>query len=247
MTPTADPRATRHGPSASGRHASRTIRTLVLLLAATATAPPAGLAQEARHGCFPARPLPDCRSSVIFEGWVRNPLWQTTRSFRFQTSGREGPVESTHSERHFDSSFGWDVGILWNLDERLSVGATVGIEGGHQNARYRIAPRARWEPAELDVALELAPALVMDRDIGGFGAPTYGGSLDARLVLANVGIVSLRYDDLAAARGPLPSDPGGRQRGISVGFGLAGQPAVWATVATGLGLAALFGLFVPLT
>jgi hypothetical protein len=169
-------------------------------------------------GCFRGRPLPACRSFLVFEIQKTQPLVQTRRTIF------EGPGGPVYPIPEFGEGVEWTLGLMWNVSSRIAVGGafTTGL-GVRTPLGVRLRGR-RWLSDEISVELEGG----LLRETGDW--PSTGWSLGTRLNVQDRVSFFGRWDalDLRADQPYHPVD-GGVQHAFTVGAGLGSRPAVIGT------------------
>lgn len=238
-------------PSRAPLPTARLLAALVTLLASVAARPcpaqpgtaPAAGADSARTDplCWRGRPLPRCRTFLLFELGYHAPVVRTGfREVLREGGGGIGGVE--RREPDFSWQFVWAAGAMRNLDARTAVGGTVlvGATGygdilGAQ-ARYR-----RWTGRRTSAELGAGP--IVTRVPQSFAVTSPPPSDRRSLGVAVDG--RLNFADRVAGGVRLVAVPGGgRLRGAVLAGGNTGSGvAVAGTVVTGALIGALIVLF----
>jgi hypothetical protein len=236
---------------------------LMALCAVLLVAPAAAQdgASTPRHGCFTGRPLPECAGFWIFELRGQLPFVNTTRVYEsIYYDSIQGSQSDRRDVREFGNSLGWELGYLWNLNERWAAGATLGIEFGHPAYHYAARARVRRWVGEGGVSLEATPGLFTS-DAYSTSGSLLGFTVDLRVNIQDQGYLGARYDLLSSPRSEreygydsqvntepvfvdvTDIDPGGTHHAFYLTVGLGSKPALWGSGALVVGVLALLGIF----
>lgn len=228
---------------------------LVALLLSVLGPPPTPLAAQAF--CFRGQPLPACSGFLLFDFHAHYAVAENGRERvdSYLVLGPDGNLVPGGSVRPLDGftwAVGADVGYARNVAPAWAVGGTVGVEGVEGGPRFVLNGRARrWLGAGM--ALDLMPGVFLLKDAQRRSGDEWvvGGLVGARLDLASLGFLSLRYEamelepDVFELGDTKRVDPGGFQHALSAGAGLGSQAGIVAFVAAGVIVLAVFAALVP--
>lgn len=203
---------------------------LALALACAALHAPALPAQiepaveSERAFCWVGRPAESCRTFLVAEASAHLLVAGT----RYTRRDYNGPLEG---KWHLVGHFGWEVGVMRNLDPRHAVGATVLVGGDANGVRLALKGRYReWRSRR--AAMDVGAGFLVARRAEPFADRNRPGNQHV-VVAGLTGDVALGLTDWASVslRADLLFDADGKPvAGVYPGFKLGTRPGLAATV-----------------
>lgn len=177
-----------------------------------------------RAFCWAGRPAESCRTFLVAEASAHLLAVGT----RYTRTGYDGVREG---KWHMVGHFGWEVGVMRNVDPRHAVGATVLVGADANGARVALKGRYReWMGRR--AAMDVGAGLLVARRAEPFADPDRPGNQHV-VVAGLTGDVALGFTDWASVslRADLVTDAGGTPVvGVYPGFKLGTGPGLGATI-----------------